>query len=134
MKKFYIHFVLQISSVLQFVLQMDLMWFLTEVENPIFFSNFNSNCSNLSDMRNLQEKVKKTFWYKKNVLTFHCLNKLFKWSQKFCKFSACSQELQKFFSITRTLFFSQYVRTILVTKYHRSSIHFSAQLPDRRDL
>ena len=26
---------------------------------PIFFSNLNSNCSNLLDMRNLQEEVKK---------------------------------------------------------------------------
>ena len=36
----------------------------------------------------------------KIVLTFHCLNKLFKWSQKFWKFSAFSLEFQKFFSIT----------------------------------
>ena len=28
---------------------------------PIFFSNLNSNCSNLWAMRNLQEQVKKTF-------------------------------------------------------------------------
>ena len=34
--------------------------------NPnIFFSNLNSNCSNLSDMRNLQEQVKKAFCYQK---------------------------------------------------------------------
>ena len=30
---------------------------------PIFFSNLNSNCSNLLDMRNLQEEVKKGFFY-----------------------------------------------------------------------
>ena len=30
-----------------------------------FFSNLNSNCFNLSDMRNLQEQLKKTFCYQK---------------------------------------------------------------------
>ena len=45
-------------------------------------------------MRNLQKQVK---------------NKLFQWSQNFCKFSAFSLEFQKFSSITRT---------ILVTKDH----------------
>ena len=38
------------------------------------------------------------------VLTFHCLNKMFQWSQKFWKFSAFSLEFQKFFSIARTIF------------------------------
>ena len=32
---------------------------------PIIFSNLNSNCSNLLDMRNLQEQVKKAFCYQK---------------------------------------------------------------------
>ena len=32
---------------------------------PINFSNLNSNCSNLYDMRNLQEQVKKAFCYQK---------------------------------------------------------------------
>ena len=31
----------------------------------IFFSNFNSNCSKLLDLRNLQEQVKKEFCYQK---------------------------------------------------------------------
>ena len=39
------------------------------------------------------------------VLTFHCLNKLFKWSQKICKFSNFNLEFQKFFSTIRTIFF-----------------------------
>ena len=47
---------------------------------------------------------KKSIMLPKIVLTFHCLNKLFLWSQKFCKFSAFSLEFQKFFSITRTIF------------------------------
>ena len=40
----------------------------------------------------------------KIVRTFHCLNKLFYWYQKFCEFSGFSLEFQKFFSITRTIF------------------------------
>ena len=32
---------------------------------PIFFSNWISNCSNLLDLRNLQEQVKKAFCYQK---------------------------------------------------------------------
>ena len=32
---------------------------------PNFFSNLNYNCSNLLDMRNLQEQVKKAFCYQK---------------------------------------------------------------------
>ena len=75
------------------------------------FSNFscmflnpnNYNCSNLLDLRNIQEQVKNIL-LPIIVLTFHCLNKLFYWSQKFCKFSAFSLDFQKFFSITRTIF------------------------------
>ena len=33
--------------------------------SPNNFSNLNSNCSNLSCMRNLQERIKKTFCYQK---------------------------------------------------------------------
>ena len=33
--------------------------------NPNNFSNMNFNCSNLLDMRNLQERVKKAFCYQK---------------------------------------------------------------------
>ena len=31
---------------------------------PIIFSNLNYNCSDLSDLRNLQEQIKKAFWFK----------------------------------------------------------------------
>ena len=44
--------------------------------NVVVF-NLNYNCSNLLDMRNLQEQVKKNIRLPKIVLTFHCLNKLF---------------------------------------------------------
>ena len=40
----------------------------------------------------------------KIVLTFHSLNKLFKWSQRFYQNLAFSLEFQKFFSIIRTFF------------------------------
>ena len=69
--------------------------------NPIKFSNLNSN---VLDLRNLQEQVKKNILSPKFFLTFHCLNKLFWRSQKCCKFSTFSLEFQKFFSITRTFF------------------------------
>ena len=51
----------------------------------------NSNCSNILDLRNLQ--LTSSLKLKKHsvteiVLTFHCLNKYFCWSQKFCKFLA----------------------------------------------
>ena len=38
--------------------------------NPIFFSNLNYNCFNLLNMRNLQEQVKKAFFYQKLFWTF----------------------------------------------------------------
>ena len=44
---------------------------------PIFFSNMNSNCSNLLDTSNLQEQVKKSILLPKVVLTFHCVKKMF---------------------------------------------------------
>jgi hypothetical protein len=68
--------------------------------NPNAFFQFES----LLDIRNLQEQVKKTFCYQKLFWPFHCLNKLFLWSQK------------KLFSITRTIF--SHSKTILATKYH----------------
>ena len=71
---------------------------------PIIFSNLNSNCSNLSDMRNLQEQVKKAFCYQKLFWPFtawiHCSSDL----KNFAKFLTLSLEFQKFFSITRTFF------------------------------
>ena len=39
--------------------------FPTHFSVPIIFSNLNSNCSNLSRLRNLQEQVKKAFFYQK---------------------------------------------------------------------
>ena len=52
----------------------------------------------------------------KIVSTFHCLNKLFNWSQKCCKFLAFRLEFH--------FFFWQYVWTIFVTKYQFLSILF----------
>ena len=57
------------------------------------FSDLNSNCSKLLDLRNIQEQVKKAF----------CYQKLF-WP--FTVWINCSCDLKhfKFFSITRTIF------------------------------
>ena len=65
----------------------------------IIFFNLNSNWSTFLNVRNLQEPVKKAFCYQK--LFWNFLKKLFKCSQKFCKFSNSSFD---FFSITRTIF------------------------------
>ena len=65
----------------------------------IIFFNLNSNWSTFLNVRNLQEPVKKAFCYQK--LFWNCLKKMFKCSQKFCKFSTFSLD---FFSITRTIF------------------------------
>ena len=54
-------------------------------------------------MRNVQEQVKKSILLPNIVQTFHCLNKLLKWSQTLCKFSVLSLEFQ-FFSINGTIF------------------------------
>ena len=51
--------------------------------NPNSFSNLNSNCSNLVDMRNLQGQVKKAF----------CYQKLF-WP--FIVWISCSNDLKQF--------------------------------------
>ena len=52
---------------------------------PILFSNLNYNCSNLLDIRNLQEQVKKAF----------CNQKLFYWSRFFFSFSLDYSDLSK---------------------------------------
>ena len=56
-----------------------LTFFMHVSESQHFFSNLNSNFSNLLDTGNLQEQVKKAFCHKK---LFRCLNKLFYWSRK----------------------------------------------------
>ena len=58
---------------------------------PIIFSNLYSNCSNLLDMRNLQEQVKKTFCNQKLFWPFTVWINL-----QICKFSAFSLAFQKF--------------------------------------
>ena len=83
--------------------------------NPRKCSNLNYNCSNLLDMRDHQEQVKKAFCYQKIFRPFtvwiNCSNDLKNW-----KFSANSLELQKFFSITRTIFSQSRSKKIWKTK------------------
>ena len=79
--------------------------------NPPKFFQSNLWLSDLLDLKNLQDYFKKAFYYKKVFWPFTV-------------WITYSSDL-KFFSITRTIFFSQWVRTILVTKYrsHRSFLH-----------
>jgi hypothetical protein len=64
----------------------------------------NSNCSNLSDRRNLQEQVKKAFCYQKLFWPFNVWINFSSDLKKTCKFSAFSLEFQKIFLITKTIF------------------------------
>ena len=59
----------------------------------------NSNFSNLLDLRNLQEQVKKVFCYQTLFWPFTVWINCSKDLKFFCKFSAFSLEFQKFFSI-----------------------------------
>ena len=76
------------------------------------------NCFNLLDMRNLQEQVKKAFFYQKWFLPFTVLNSDLK------NFTNSQPPASNFksFSWSLELFFSQKVRTILVTKYQKKFI------------
>ena len=71
--------------------------------HPNNFSNFNSNCSDLLDMRNLQEQVKNTFCHQKLIWPFTVPTNC----------SVISKFLQilglqiRISWITRTIFFSQ---------------------------
>ena len=72
--------------------------------NPIFFPNL-INCSNLLDLRNLQEQVKKAFCFK-NCTDLSLLEKIVLVISKICKFSTCSFKFRKIMSKTRTNFFT----------------------------
>ena len=67
--------------------------------NPNIFSNLNYNCSNLWDIRNLQEQVKKVFCNQKLFWPFTAWIK----GSDFKKFA---NSRLSFFSITRHFFFS----------------------------
>ena len=72
--------------------------------NPNIFSNLNYNCSNLWDMRNLQEQVKKAFCYQKLFWPFtvwiNCSSdlKIFANSRPSASnFKSFSQSVEQFF-------------------------------------
>ena len=76
--------------------------------NPNIFSNLNYNFSNLWDMRNLQEEVKKAFCYQKLFWPFtvwtNCSSylKIFANSRPSASnFKSFSQSLEQFFSHSR---------------------------------
>ena len=71
---------------------------------PIFFSNLNYNCSNLLDLRNLQEQVKKAFCYQELFWPFtvwiNCSSdlKIFSNSRPSASnFKSFSRSLEQFF-------------------------------------
>ena len=84
---------------------------------PTIFSNFSFNCSNLLDIRNLQEQVKKAFCYQKLFWPFtswmNCSIDL----KNFANSRPLASNFKRFFQSLEH-FFSQLVRAILVTKYH----------------
>jgi hypothetical protein len=68
------------------------------------FSNLNSNCSNLLDMRNLQEQAKKAFCYQKLFWPFtawiNCSNDLKNFANSWpsaSNFKSFSRSLEQFF-------------------------------------
>ena len=66
-------FIQQCKDPVQDPLKVRLIYFLTFTacfQIPNICSNLNLNCSNLLDMRNLQEQVKKTFCYQKLFCPF----------------------------------------------------------------
>jgi hypothetical protein len=65
---------------------------------PIIFSNLNSNCSNLSHLRNLLQEVNNSVLFQKSFWPFTV------WINFYCDLKILSLEFQKFFSITRTIF------------------------------
>ena len=77
----------------------------------------NSNCSNLLNLRNLQEQVKKGFCYQK-PFTVRTNS-----SCELKSFANSQPPASNFKSFFRSLefFFSQEVRTILVARYHSYS-------------
>ena len=71
---------------------------------PIISSNLNSNCSNLLDMRNLQEQVKKAFCYQKLFWSFtvwiNCFSDLKNFANSrptALNFKSFSRSLEQFF-------------------------------------
>ena len=69
----------------------------------ILFCNLNANCSNLSDMRNLQEQVKNAFCYQKLFWPFtvwiNCSSdqeKLLKFEAEGREFAKCLRSLEQF--------------------------------------
>ena len=86
-------------------------------KSQIFFSSLNFNCSIFWDLRNLQEHVKKAFCYQKLFWPFTVW---VNYSSDLEIFQNSRPSALNFKSFSWLLehFFSQQVRTILVTKYH----------------
>ena len=93
------HFTLVFLSFVYFFSNFSCMFLI-----PIFFSNLNYNCSNLLDLRNLQEQVKKAFCYQKLFWPFtvwiNCSSDLKNFENSWpsaSNFKSFSQLLEQFF-------------------------------------
>ena len=75
---------------------------------PIFFSNFNYDCSNLLGMINLQEQVKKAFCYQQLFWPFSVWINCSSDREKLLKFEAFSLEFSEFL---RSL--EQFIQTVV---------------------
>ena len=83
---------------------------------PIIFSNLNYNCSNLLDMRNLQEQVKKAFCYQKLFWPFtvwiNCSSDLKTFANSrpsASNFKSFSRSLEQFIQAVTECFFNLFL-------------------------
>ena len=88
-----LHFRLCIQTIVHFwPLNLNFSNFSCMFLNPnVFFSNLNCNCSNILDLRNLQEQVKKAFCYQKLFWPFTV------WINCSSDLKSFSQSLEQFF-------------------------------------
>ena len=100
---------------------------------PIIFSYLNSNCSNLSDLRNLQEQVTKAFCYQRLFWPFtvwiNCssdLKKIEKSRPSASNFKSFSRSLEQFFLTVGQHNFRTKIPYLLDLLLHCCKILFSA--------
>ena len=92
----------------------------------IIFSNLNSHCSYLLDLRNLQEQVKKAFCYQKLFWPFtvwtNCSSNLKNFANSASNFKSFSWSLEQFFLTVGQNNFGNKI-TFLIWKSIHVSIH-----------
>ena len=108
-------------------------------KSQYFFSNLNSNCSNLLDMRNLQEQVKKAFCYQKLSWPFtvwiNCSSDLKKFANSrpsASNFQSFSWSLEQFFlTVGQNNFGNKKYQSMIISSLHTSDFLY-ANLPESR--